>query len=339
MDKKELFKKYWFVGLVGIVLIAFIGLYSYDAYKNRDIVVRNKQIDGKYVAYTIDGEPVYADDLYESLYNSDGISQTLWAFEKAIFAEAYETTDEMKEKASTSAANILSYYSKDYLDGVFKGMGYVNGVDDIVDYYIDSQKQEMLLKEYVLAHKDEYLDPTMGTNGKLIYHILIKCDTTPIYDEEDDELIIGYEANPTDEQKEKLQTVLDELAKEDASFEYIAYQYSEDSGSANKGGYIGIVNEENAGNYVPQFSEAALALEEGGITDPVVTSYGYHIIKCLGSDTEVLLNDYNVIDDIDEAYPTMSIKAILDKAEKLGFEIKDADLMARINEQLESEGE
>ena len=62
MDKKELLKKYWFIGVIAIALLVFVGIYAADAYKNREIVVNNKQTDGKYVAYTLDGEPVFADD-------------------------------------------------------------------------------------------------------------------------------------------------------------------------------------------------------------------------------------------------------------------------------------
>ena len=50
MDAKELLKKYWFIGVIGIALLVFIGVYAADAYKNREITVNTKQVDGKYVA-------------------------------------------------------------------------------------------------------------------------------------------------------------------------------------------------------------------------------------------------------------------------------------------------
>jgi len=64
MDKKELLKKYWFICLIAVALLVFIGIYAADSYKNKEITVSNRQIDGKYVVYTVDGEPVYADDFY-----------------------------------------------------------------------------------------------------------------------------------------------------------------------------------------------------------------------------------------------------------------------------------
>ncbi|MBQ5443802.1 MAG: hypothetical protein IIU29_01330, partial [Erysipelotrichaceae bacterium] len=195
MDKKELIKKYWFIGVVAVALLVFVGIYAADAYKNREIVVNNKQIDGKYVAYTLDGEPVYADDLYASLYEKSGVSQAVVAYERAIFNEGYETTEEMNTNATNSAASILSRYSEDYVLDSLKAMGYTGGIDDLKQYYIDAQKQEMLIKDYVAANADTYLTDSIGTNGRLIYHILVKCDTTPVKDENDN--IIGYEANPT----------------------------------------------------------------------------------------------------------------------------------------------
>ncbi|MBQ6560309.1 MAG: peptidylprolyl isomerase [Erysipelotrichaceae bacterium] len=336
MEKKELIKKYWFIGLIAVLLIAFIGLYSYDAYNNRDVVIRNKQIDGKYVAYTIDDEPVYADDLYDSLYKDNGPSQAIVAFERAIFDAAYETTDEMKNRAASNAASVLSYYSQDYLVEQLKAMGYVNGIEDLTQYYIDSEKQELLMKDYILAHKEEYLNDSVGTNGRLIYHILVKCDVEPIYDEENN--IIGYEALPTEEQTDKLNSILSELAAGENSFEYIAYTYSED-GSSSSGGYIGAINEENRGNYDRFFADAAMSLADGEVSDPVVSQFGYHIIKNMSSVPEEMLDNYNFINDITSQYSDLSIKAIFEKATELGFEIKDEELKTLIDRELGNEEE
>ena len=334
MDKKELFKKYWFIGVVAIALLIFVGIYAADAYKNREIVVNNKQTDGKYVAYSLDGEDVYADDLYASLYESSGLSQAVVAFERAIFNEGYETTDEMKTNASNSAASILSRYSEDYVLESLKAMGYTNGIDDLSQYYIDAQKQEKLIKDYVSANTDTYLKDSIGTNGRLIYHILVMCDTTPVTDENNN--VIGYEANPTDEQKEKLAQIQEALADENNTFEYVAYMYSDDSSKSN-GGYIGVINEENKGNYDMVFANTSLQLNEGEVSEPIVSQFGYHIIKNVATTNEAFLNDYYFLSSLESTYPNMAIKAIMEKGKELGFEIKNEDLKAQIEAQLEEE--
>ena len=334
MDYKELLKKYWFIALIGLVFLIFIGMYAADTYKNRDITVKNKQEDGKYVAYTIDSNPIFAEDLYQSLYQGKGLSQSVLAYEREVFKQAYETTEEMKNQASIQASNVLSTYSKEYIEDAIRAMGYIGGIDELTDYYIDSQKQELLLKEYVLEHKDEYLTDILGENGRLIYHILVKCETTPVNDDQGN--IISYEANPTDEQKEKLNTILEELKKDDVTFEYVAYQYSEDS-SSSQGGYIGLLNEETKNNFVQMFSNAAMQLNEGEVSDVVVTEYGYHILKNNGSTAEKIMDDFYFIGDMQESYPNLAIKAVVNKGEQLGFEIVSETLKNEINAQLESE--
>lgn len=334
MDTKEMIKKYWFIGVIAIALLAFVGIYAADAYKNREILVNNKQEDGKYVAYTVDGETVFADDFYESLYEKNGLSLAVVAYERAIFEKAYETTEDMLNIATQNAASILSRYSQDYVEESLRQMGYLNGIDDLKQYYVDSQKQEQLVKDYVSANKDEYLTPMIGTNGRVIYHILVKCETTPVTDEEGN--VISYEANPTDEQKAKLEEIQTALAAEDATFEYVAYTYSDD-GSKSNGGYIGMVSEENKGQYDQFFAETAMKLKEDEVSEPIVSQFGYHIIKNAASTPEKMLNDFYFLSEIENNNPTLAIKAIIEKGNELGFEIVDQDVKAKIDAQLESE--
>lgn len=335
MNAKELLKKYWFVALIALVLTAFVVMYSVDAYKNRDITVKNKQIDGKYVAYTIDGEPVYADDLYNSLYayQNNGASQVMVNYERQIFNTAYETTDEMKNRAAISVANIINSYSKDYLDKYLRSVGYSQGFEEMDKYYIDSMKQELLIKEYVLAHQDELLSD-LGTNPRLIYHILVRCETSEVTDEQGN--VIAYEANPTDEQKAKLDEILEALKAEDSSFEYTAYTYSDD-GSKERGGYIGLINEENSTMYDQMFAKAALALADGEVSEPIVSQFGYHIIKNAGTSADKLLDDYYYLADMQSSNPTLALKATLEKGKELGFEIKSDELINYYNSIMESE--
>ena len=335
MNAKELLKKYWFVALIALALTAFVVMYSVDAYKNRDITVKNKQIDGKYVAYTIDGEPVYADDLYNSLYayQNNGASQVMVNYERQVFNTAYETTDEMKNRAAISVANIINSYSKDYLDKYLRSVGYSQGFEEMDKYYIDSMKQELLIKEYVLAHQDELLSD-LGTNPRLIYHILVRCETSEVTDEQGN--VIAYEANPTDEQKAKLDEILEALKAEDSSFEYTAYTYSDD-GSKERGGYIGLINEENSTMYDQMFAKAALALADGEVSEPIVSQFGYHIIKNAGTSADKLLDDYYYLADMQSSNPTLALKATLEKGKELGFEIKSEELINYYNSIMESE--
>ncbi|MED1058014.1 peptidylprolyl isomerase PrsA [Bacillus mycoides] len=59
-------------------------------------------------------------------------------------------------------------------------------------------------------------------------------------------------------------------------FTALAKQYSEDTGSKEKGGEIAGFA---PGQTVKEFEEAAYKLDAGQVSEPIKTSYGYHIIK------------------------------------------------------------
>lgn len=82
--------------------------------------------------------------------------------------------------------------------------------------------------------------------------------------------------------EENQQKIVDELKgikqeiEEGASFATKAILYSEDPGSSNNGGqYLKVTR----GKMVKEFDAVAFNLEEGEISDPFKTEFGYHIIK------------------------------------------------------------
>ncbi len=62
------------------------------------------------------------------------------------------------------------------------------------------------------------------------------------------------------------------------TFEDVASKYSDDPGSAAKGGDLGFAER---GTFVPAFEEAAFNLDQDEISDPVETEYGIHIMKLI----------------------------------------------------------
>lgn len=75
--------------------------------------------------------------------------------------------------------------------------------------------------------------------------------------------------------EETAKKVKDELAQ-GKSFEELAKQYSEDTGSKEKGGDLGFFGPDKM---VKEFEEAAQKLKKGEISEPVKSQFGYHIIK------------------------------------------------------------
>ncbi|MGE6964311.1 peptidylprolyl isomerase [Bacillus thuringiensis] len=82
--------------------------------------------------------------------------------------------------------------------------------------------------------------------------------------------ILVKDENMAKEIKEKLNNGED--------FATLAKQFSEDPGSKEKGGEL---DEFGPGQMDPTFEEAVYKLEDGQTSNPVKTSYGYHIIKLI----------------------------------------------------------
>ena len=61
-------------------------------------------------------------------------------------------------------------------------------------------------------------------------------------------------------------------------FSTLALLYSEDPGSAKKGGELGF---HGRGEFAPEFEAAAFALKDGEISEVVETEYGFHILQLI----------------------------------------------------------
>ena len=85
-------------------------------------------------------------------------------------------------------------------------------------------------------------------------------------------------------------------------FEVLAKEYSQDLDSASKGGDIGFWR---VGELTPAYEEAALALEPGEVSDPVITEFGFHLIQLTAREEDrynsrhILLKSHPTVLDIE----------------------------------------
>jgi peptidyl-prolyl cis-trans isomerase D len=93
-------------------------------------------------------------------------------------------------------------------------------------------------------------------------------------------ILIGFGANATPAAKEearaKAEQVLAEVKRKDSDFEQLAHKYSQDPGSAEKGGDLGTFGR---GAMVKAFEDAVFSMSPGAVSDLVESEFGYHIIK------------------------------------------------------------
>lgn len=153
--------------------------------------------------------------------------------------------------------------------------------DEAREYYEQNtdrfRSAEQVVLEYVELKKDAFFDQVDVSDEQVtnLYqqrianlaeqrraaHILIEAD----------------DASDADA-REKIEEIAKRLsAGED--FAALAKESSEDPGSANEGGDLGFAGQ---GVYDPAFEEALYALEEGQVSAPVRSEFGWHLIKLLG---------------------------------------------------------
>jgi peptidyl-prolyl cis-trans isomerase C len=101
--------------------------------------------------------------------------------------------------------------------------------------------------------------------------------------------------------------------KAGGDFEALAKQYSKDPGSAQHGGDL---DWSDPKAYVPEFSDAALKLKKGEITDtPVHTKFGWHIIR---------LDDTRAVQppSLDEVKDQLSKQMVQEKVQKWEMDLR-----------------
>ena len=174
--------------------------------------------------------------------------------------------------------------------------------EDDLEYYLNQQGQT--LASYKAAMRDDI--ETQLRNELLREAIVGVIEPT------DDELMAYFEENISDyDTSERVEAshilVGDEATAQDlyaqllagADFATLASEYSEDTGTKDDGGDLGWFER---GDMVSEFEDAAFALEVDEISAPVLTSYGYHIIKVTGHEAASVPTLDEVKDDVRDAY-------------------------------------
>ncbi|MCI5773236.1 MAG: peptidylprolyl isomerase [Erysipelotrichaceae bacterium] len=314
---KEFIKKYGVLTLIICFLVGAIGLYAVSEAKK---VVPGKKVNGEDIVYSINNEDVSANALYDKMYEKNGIGSVYLAFEKAVLDQAVETTEDMEKIAAYNAQQIISNYQssygedyEQYIVSALKSSGY-DSIADLDKYLITQLKAEQLVKEYLTNNQEAYDEFASKYQPRKVSHILVK---------------MADSANPTEEELAKVKAV-DEALASGKSFGEVATEYSDDS-SAQTAGSLGWMDVNTS--FVESFKTAALALNEGEVSEWVVSEYGYHLIKCDASTYESLSASEDFVANVLQSDITIKTKALWNKAEELGMDFNgNTELEAQLRE-------
>lgn len=190
------------------------------------------------------------------------------------------------------------------------------GIDDA--FLKEQTKKDLAWQNYktnfdkVNTVSDEEIQKYYDDNKESFYkdeakasHILIST-----LDENDKPLSDEKKA----EAKKKAEDIL-KRAKAGEEFAELATEYSEDPGTASKGGDLGYFGK---GKMVKEFEDATFALKVGEISDIVESEYGYHIIKL----TDRIDEQTTVEDNKDSIKQTLLYEKYTNNIKKLSEEAK-----------------
>ncbi len=113
--------------------------------------------------------------------------------------------------------------------------------------------------------------------------------------------------------REKLQSMRDRILKGE-DFATLAIMYSEDPGSARKGGELGFVGR---GELYPEFEAVAFNLKKGEVSDILETKAGFHIIQLIERKGEYINVRHILLIPKVSSEDLVKAKQILDKAYNL----------------------
>ncbi|MES2354356.1 MAG: SurA N-terminal domain-containing protein [Pseudomonadota bacterium] len=265
-----------------------------------DAVRVGAAISDKQLAERIAAIPAFQEDgkfsktRYQGLLGQQGMTPT--GFEtrlrQDLILQAYQQ--------GVTNTTIISHTSVDALIRASEQTREVSAVSYSPEQFVSRVKiSEAAIKSYYDSHKQEFTTPDQV---KLEYVVLSvdelasqvtvsEEEIKKYYDEhtaqymqaeerQASHVLIKAASDATEADKKtalvKAEDVLRQAKADPSKFPALAEKYSEDAGSAAKGGDLGFFSK---GMMVKPFEDAAFQMSKGEIRGPVQSEFGYHIIK------------------------------------------------------------
>lgn len=243
---------------------------------------RQQEASSEEAVAMVNDEPVLKDELFEIMYAQGGAD----ALEQLI----------ARKLIAQEAANVGIAVTEEELD---------EEVDSIIGESFQGSREDFLtvLESYGISEESFREDARLNL-------LVRKLAMTEIEPSEED-LIEFFENNTslfeqpeTVEARHILVETEDEadeilaLLRDGGDFAELAAENSIDLSNKDDAGYLGYFGR---GEMVQEFEDVAFSLETGDISDPVETTFGFHIIELIDRTETVEIEYEDVSDDVMEA--------------------------------------
>lgn len=307
----DILRNNWFVVLIALIIIGFIGYFVYDTNKDN---VSGKTVNNEQIVASIDGDDISANDVYDEATPYDG-STIYNMYKNAVVNQSIKTTKSLKSDAKTLESTIkqnASSQSDDYestLTTELAKYGY-SSYDQLNDYCLTSVKEKEMNKRYIKKHYNAVKKAWIEKNPRTVS--IIKME-------------VSDADNLTDTETKKKNNIDKALSKE--SFADVAKAFSEDSNTANKKGFAGYIDSDSADTTSSDSSSTvpsdvvtqALTMKKGETSDwiTVTDSSGTSLYKVYINQTD----DAKIFNAKSETVANQALYAILNSDSSLSYKI------------------
>ena len=285
--------------------------------------------NGQDAVVTLKGNDISVDDLYKKIKDKYALEALLELIDTKVLNKEYKDTDESKEEVQNEIDVMVQQYGNGNEQELLKQTQSAWGIstmDELKKYMTLQYKRNKAVEDYAKSLvsdkeiEDYYEDKIFGDISAK--HILISPEV---------------DSNASDAAKTEAETAALNKAKdiirklnEGEDFDKLAKENSDDESTAKNGGKL---SDFVHGEMVEEFENAAKALEKGKYTtEPVKTTYGYHIIYKIDQKEKPKLK--TVKDDIIEKISstklsedrTLQVTALEKLRDKYNVKIEDDSL-------------
>lgn len=242
--------------------------------------------------FSVDGK--FSEELYYQLLTQNRL--TLKDFESSI-------RQDLKAQQAREGFASLAYIPDSLVEQTLKAELQEREVSvaeiKTADYLSEVSIEAAQVQEYYEKNKDRFQVPEqvqlefvlMSANTLLPTMQVTEEEVRKFFEDNADKfqgdeerrashILIGFGLSPTPaakaEARSKAEQILEEVRKNPEQFAEMAKKHSQDPGSAQNGGDLGMFGR---GVMVKSFDDAVFSMAPGAISDLVESEFGYHIIK------------------------------------------------------------
>lgn len=198
----------------------------------------------------------------DRLYAHQAVQDSLLVSDDQVNAQSDGQIQQLTQQIG-SVEKMLKYYNKPDMESFRQELFEINKLRML------SEKMQTKIVEEIEVTPEEVRQ----------FFNKIPEDERPVFGAELEIAQIVKQPKASDEEKQKVINQLKEIRQDvlenDASFNVKAILYSQDPGSKSKGGFYSMTRETP---FVKEFKDVAFSLQEGEISEPFETDFGYHII-------------------------------------------------------------